>query len=79
MEVAVSSPGPSSPPSCRIQLPGGLRVTVAGQENPRSLFPELMALDGHEGARRVIQAHPDETVVVPFPEGAFDNDMASSA
>ncbi len=40
----------------------------------RSLFPELMALDGHEGARQVIQAHPDETVAVRFPEGALDMD-----
>ena len=42
-----------------------------------ALFPELLALDGHEGVRRVIQAHPDETVVVPFPEGAFDIDTAA--
>lgn len=42
----------------------------------RSLFPELLALHGHEGARRVIQAHPDDTLVVPFPEGAFDIDTA---
>lgn len=40
----------------------------------RSLFPELQALDGPEGARRVIQAHAAETVAVPFPEGAFDLD-----
>ena len=43
----------------------------------RSLFPELMALDGHEGARRVIQAHPDETAGVALPEGAFDIDTAA--
>jgi xanthine dehydrogenase YagS FAD-binding subunit len=42
----------------------------------RSLFPHLIALDGHEGARRVIQGRPNETVVVPFPEGAFDIDTA---
>jgi molybdenum cofactor cytidylyltransferase len=40
----------------------------------RSLFPELMALDGHEGARRVIQARSDETFGVHFPEGVFDLD-----
>jgi molybdenum cofactor cytidylyltransferase len=39
-----------------------------------SLFPELLALDGPEGARRVIQAHAAETATVPFPEGAFDLD-----
>jgi len=42
----------------------------------RSLFSELMALESDEGARRVIQAHPDATVVIPFPEGAFDIDTA---
>jgi CTP:molybdopterin cytidylyltransferase MocA len=42
----------------------------------RSLFPALMALDDHEGARWVIQTHPDETVVVPFPEGALDIDTS---
>ena len=40
----------------------------------RSFFPELLALHGHEGARRVIQAYPDETLTVPFPEGAVDVD-----
>jgi molybdenum cofactor cytidylyltransferase len=40
----------------------------------RSLFPELMALDGPEGARRVIQARSDETLAVRFPEGALDLD-----
>jgi molybdenum cofactor cytidylyltransferase len=35
-----------------------------------------MALDGHEGARRVIRAHPDETASVAFPAGAFDIDTA---
>src|SRR4051812_11270109 len=34
----------------------------------RSLLPELMTLAGQEGARRVILAHADETVGVPFPE-----------
>ena len=35
-----------------------------------------MTLESHEGARRLIRAHPHETVVVPFPEGAFDIDTA---
>lgn len=39
-----------------------------------SLFPELRALDGQEGARRVILARAEETFVVRFPEGAFDVD-----
>lgn len=40
----------------------------------RELFPELLALTGPEGARRVLQAHAAETAAVPFPEGAFDLD-----
>lgn len=40
----------------------------------RSLFPELLVLEGQEGARRVILARTEETVGVPFPEGAFDLD-----
>jgi molybdenum cofactor cytidylyltransferase len=42
----------------------------------RSLFPELMALDRHEGARRLIQGQLVEIVVVPFPEGALDIDTS---
>src|SRR5262249_45538932 len=41
----------------------------------RARFPELMALDGPEGARRVIQAHSEETVAISFPEGAIDMDV----
>jgi len=60
----------------------GSAIAAAGYEGARgvpalfsrALFPELLALEGHEGARRVIQAHPDETLAVPFPEGAIDLD-----
>ena len=40
----------------------------------RSLFPELLALEGEAGARRVIARHPDEVHRVPFPDGIVDID-----
>jgi molybdenum cofactor cytidylyltransferase len=40
----------------------------------RSLFPELMALHGAEGAKRVIARHVAETLVIAMPEAAFDVD-----
>ena len=39
-----------------------------------SLFPELLALKGKEGARKVIQSHPRQVVGVPFAEGSLDID-----
>jgi molybdenum cofactor cytidylyltransferase len=40
----------------------------------RALFPELMALDGAEGARRIIARHCAEALSVGVPEAAFDVD-----
>ncbi|AWO02086.1 hypothetical protein DLD77_10455 [Chitinophaga alhagiae] len=40
----------------------------------KSLFPELLALEGDVGARHVIEKHAAGTVVVPFPAGAVDID-----
>jgi molybdenum cofactor cytidylyltransferase len=40
----------------------------------RSLFPELCALAGGEGARRVIEAHAAEAASIPFSLGAIDID-----
>lgn len=40
----------------------------------RSLFPELTALGGDVGARRVIKQHTLEAFGIPFPEGAIDLD-----
>jgi molybdenum cofactor cytidylyltransferase len=37
-------------------------------------IPELLALRGDRGARAVIEAHRDETVVVPFEEAGTDID-----
>lgn len=40
----------------------------------RALFPELMALDGAEGAKRIIARHRKEAAVIHAPEAAFDVD-----
>lgn len=40
----------------------------------RAFFPELLALDGTNGARQIIRAHRDQTIGVPFHDGAFDID-----
>ena len=37
-------------------------------------FPELMALRGDEGAKKIFSSHPGEVVAVPFPEGEMDVD-----
>jgi molybdenum cofactor cytidylyltransferase len=37
-------------------------------------FPELLALDGKEGARRVLEAHREEVLPIPFAPGAVDVD-----
>jgi molybdenum cofactor cytidylyltransferase len=39
-----------------------------------ALFPELMALRGAEGAKRVIMHHVAETEVIIMPEAGFDVD-----
>lgn len=40
----------------------------------RSLYAELAALSGQQGAKAVMQRHRDEVTVVPFPAGAVDLD-----
>ena len=40
----------------------------------RALFPELAALSGAEGAKKVILRHATETARVPFPGGLVDVD-----
>jgi molybdenum cofactor cytidylyltransferase len=40
----------------------------------RTLFPELLALHGTDGARQIIQTHPDQAIGVTFQEGAVDID-----
>ena len=40
----------------------------------RSLFAELLLLQGREGAKKILQAHPNEIVTVPFGQGSIDID-----
>ncbi len=42
----------------------------------RSLFAELCALPGPGGAKSVLQAHPNELLRLPWPDGAVDVDRA---
>ncbi|MEO6739812.1 MAG: nucleotidyltransferase family protein [Chthoniobacteraceae bacterium] len=42
----------------------------------RALFPELLALDGAQGARAVIQRHPGSATGLLMPEAAADVDTA---
>jgi len=39
-----------------------------------ALFPRLLALDGDQGARRLIAAMPNDTMLFDLPEAAFDLD-----
>ncbi len=43
----------------------------------RSLFPELMALRGEQGARRILQSYAGPLARVPFAEGLSDVDTAA--
>lgn len=45
----------------------------------RSLFGELAALEGDEGARRVVSRDPRRLVLVDFPLGAVDVDTPEDA
>jgi molybdenum cofactor cytidylyltransferase len=40
----------------------------------KSLFPQLLDLQGDTGARKIIQQHAEETAYVVFKEGEFDID-----
>jgi molybdenum cofactor cytidylyltransferase len=40
----------------------------------RGLFPEILAMPDGQGAKKILQQHPDEIVIVNFPEGAVDID-----
>ncbi len=40
----------------------------------RTLFPELLALEGDHGAKSVIARHLHRTIQVPFPQGIIDLD-----
>lgn len=38
------------------------------------LLPELLSLDGHQGAKAVLMRHQEHLALVPFPEGLLDVD-----
>ncbi|QEM09411.1 MULTISPECIES: nucleotidyltransferase family protein [Mucilaginibacter] len=39
-------------------------------------FPDLLNLQGHEGAKKIIETHADDVFILPFPLGAIDIDTA---
>jgi molybdenum cofactor cytidylyltransferase len=41
---------------------------------PRTLFGELLLLKGDRGAKRVLLAHKEELIDLPWPDGTFDVD-----
>jgi molybdenum cofactor cytidylyltransferase len=43
---------------------------------PRALFGELLLLKGDRGAKRVLLAHEEELVTLPWPDGTLDVDTA---
>jgi len=53
---------------------GGERTLGVPALFSRVLFPELMALGGAEGAKRIIARHRAEAAVIAMPEAAFDVD-----
>ena len=42
----------------------------------KTYFPELLALQGQEGAKKLIFKHKEDVAAVPFPLGYFDIDTA---
>lgn len=42
----------------------------------RRYFPELLDLQGQEGAKKVVMRYRQDVVAVPFPEGSIDIDTA---
>ena len=40
----------------------------------KRFFDEIVALDGNEGAKRVIACHLEEVTTIPLAEAAFDID-----
>ena len=43
----------------------------------KSIFPELLQLNGDKGARAIVERHHDEMATVLFPEGSIDIDTIS--
>ena len=40
----------------------------------RSFFNELLLLEGQEGAKKILNDHPDDIAPVPFDKGSIDID-----
>ncbi len=40
----------------------------------RSLFAELLLLQGHEGAKKILKVHTSEVATTPFEQGSIDID-----
>lgn len=40
----------------------------------QSMFPYLLQLQGHEGAKKVVKTHQDKVALVDFPDGKWDID-----
>jgi molybdenum cofactor cytidylyltransferase len=40
----------------------------------RSLFAELLLLQGQEGAKKILKAHTHEVAIIPFEQGSIDID-----
>ena len=40
----------------------------------QSMFPNLLQLQGHEGAKKVVKTYPDKVALVDFPDGKWDID-----
>ena len=43
----------------------------------KTLFPQLFALNGQEGAKKILLQHPEQVATVDFPQGAIDIDTNS--
>lgn len=43
----------------------------------RSLFAELLLLQGHEGAKKILITHANQVTTIPFEQGSIDIDTPS--
>jgi molybdenum cofactor cytidylyltransferase len=43
----------------------------------RELFAELLLLQGHEGAKKILKNHVDDIVAIPFEQGGIDIDTSN--
>ncbi len=66
----------SRPPAVACGYAGTVGVPALFE---RALFGELRALDGDQGAKKVLERHQDRTVRVPFEPGSLDIDTPEDA